>query len=232
MGVEASTEIQSAARRVLEENRRLRAILRSRGVPEAEIAAALRSYDRPIDHTSAAPTLNTMLERKLTCVGLSPCDSFADSESRYASTVSQTPEADVAPLVISSQPAIACTANEANSPVSIISSTGTSPSFTSAPLFPAEITPVPEIKTEGITQYYNFDQTPNNPWMYANDQTYAVDASSYYNTTSCVDAANIIRTMRSDVGLELEADFGCRMPGQDCRVSNPLIFNMMEKYRI
>ncbi|KAK5138895.1 hypothetical protein LTR04_004076, partial [Oleoguttula sp. CCFEE 6159] len=45
VGVEASTEIQAAARRVLEENRRLRGLLRIKGVGENEIEMAVAAND-------------------------------------------------------------------------------------------------------------------------------------------------------------------------------------------
>jgi hypothetical protein len=113
-----------------------------------------------------------------------------------------------------------------------MSSTGTPPNYTSAPFFPTEMTPVPEIKAESVSQYnmYHFNQTPNDAWAMNNPATYTADTMSFYNTTSCVDAANIIRTMRSDVGPELEYDLGCRTAEQNCRVTNPTVFNVMEKY--
>ncbi|KAF2432586.1 hypothetical protein EJ08DRAFT_561310, partial [Tothia fuscella] len=48
--------------------------------------------------------------------------------------------------------------------------------------------------------------------------------------TSCVDAANIIRTMGADVGTELEADLGCQPGKINCKVENSAVFDVMEKY--
>ena len=233
MGVEASAEIQSAARKVLEENRRLRAMLRTRGVPEAEIAAALGINDKTLEQGSSAPVLMTMLDRRwaYNTQGQSHEDSYLDHPSETGSVIDQAPSSDLTPLAIPPQSAISRTTTDANSPISIISSTGTPPSFTSAPFFPIEMTPVPEIKTEPALQYgYHFDQSSNNPWMFPAHPSYVSDPITYYNTTSCMNAANIIRTMRSDVGPELEVDLGCRTTAQDCRVPNPTVFNMMEKY--
>lgn len=52
----------------------------------------------------------------------------------------------------------------------------------------------------------------------------------YGSTSSCVYAANIIRSMRSDVGIELEADLGCNPAGTDCEVNNVTVFDVMDKY--
>lgn len=63
MGIETSTEIQGAARKVVEENRKLRAMLLIRGVPEIGIAAALTTEAQVFhEHTSAVPTLMSMLD--------------------------------------------------------------------------------------------------------------------------------------------------------------------------
>ncbi len=52
----------------------------------------------------------------------------------------------------------------------------------------------------------------------------------YGGTSSCVYAANIIRSMRPDAGMELEADLGCGPAGTDCEVDNVAVFDMMDKY--
>jgi hypothetical protein len=53
----------------------------------------------------------------------------------------------------------------------------------------------------------------------------------YSRSTSCVYAANIIRTMRANVGPELENDLGCPPMGVvDCPVPNAMFFDVMDKY--
>lgn len=209
-------------------------MLRNRGVPEAEIAAALGIGDISIEQASAAPALMSMLERRWTCGRTSPDQLHIDTQSDSMHSVCQSPTIQLTPLSIPPQPVMPRNAVESYSPSpsSIISSTGSPPSFTSAPFYPMDMTPVSELKAETMPQYgYQFDQPPNNPWIYSNENTdYAAEPVSYYNTTSCVAAANIIRTMRSDVGPELEVDLGCGVPNQDCRVPNPAVFNVMEKY--
>ena len=55
-GVMATAQVQEAARKVLLENRRLRALLVEKGVPTAEIEASLHGYDYDASFTAALPT--------------------------------------------------------------------------------------------------------------------------------------------------------------------------------
>lgn len=228
MGVGASTEIQSAARKVLEENRKLRAILRARGVPEAEISAALALSDRPHEEQSAAPALMALLERRWTGDRFLFDDPSIDGHSDSTSLVSQAPTNELTSLKIPSR--ITQNLSESYSPVSMISSTGSPQNYPDTSTFSMDMMSLPEVKRESVPHYvnYHYDQSRNNPWMFSSGMNYEGDA--YHNTTSCVNAANIIRSMHSDVGPELEVDLGCHSPGQDCRVTNPMVFNVMEKY--
>ncbi|KAF2790442.1 hypothetical protein K505DRAFT_364716 [Melanomma pulvis-pyrius CBS 109.77] len=228
-GIEASAEIQSAARKVLEENKKLRALLRERGVPEAEIVAVMGgSNDKPFEHISAAPTLHNMLERKIACNVPSSIDSPPSMQSNSATLA---PRATAVPP-ITIPPHRSATLNDSPSPRSIVSSTGTPPAFSVNPFFHSSMTQAIEVKPEThIPQYgYQFEQPLNNSWNYSNDAHYTSDPNTYYNTSSCVDAANIIRTMRSDIGLELENELGCHTPDQNCYVNNSVVFNIMDKY--
>lgn len=205
-------------------------MLRTRGVPETEIAAFLGT-DKSLEQGSAAPTLNSMLDRRWTCNMMTPEASNMDAQSDSASHVSQTPS-ELTSLTIPQQ-SLPQSTHEAQSPVSIISSTEDPSSYSSGGFFPVDIAaPVPEIKTESDVQYnYFVDQNPNSAWAFPSDPNYGMDPATYYNATSCVNAANIIRTMRTtDMGSELEVDLGCRTYGQDCRVTNQAVFNVMEKY--
>lgn len=79
-----------------------------------------------------------------------------------------------------------------------------------------------------------YEQSFSNPWPQPNIhrryQHHETDPISYYNTSSCVNAANIIRTMRNDAGSELEAELGCQIPSQHCYVTNSVVFNVMDRY--
>ncbi|CAO2654569.1 Nn.00g113020.m01.CDS01 [Neocucurbitaria sp. VM-36] len=231
VGIEASSEIQSAARRVLDENRKLRALLHERGVSEPEVVVALGGPpDRPYEQISSAPTLNAMLERRITCNMVSSTSSPTPSHTRASSMPRHLPS--VPPITIPAPRPTALSCCDSPSPSSMVSSMGTPPpasystSFYTAPMTPSAA----EMKADDVRYNYPYEQPYNNSWTYSNDYNYVTEPVTYYSTSSCVDAANIIRTMRSDVGPELEADLGCRAPEQHCYVNNNVVFNMMDKY--
>jgi hypothetical protein len=99
-------------------------------------------------------------------------------------------------------------------------------SFYTTPITP----PAPEIKVEDGRYGHPYNQAYNNAWHYSNEYHMVAQAPMYYNTSSCVDAANIIRTMRSDAGPEMETEMGCRLPTQNSYINNNMVFNMMDKY--
>lgn len=72
LGVEASAEIQAAARRVVEENRRLRALLRRKGVHEAEIDGFVDAQEQ---ESPSSESLQTLLTTRKPCSGHSCCGS-------------------------------------------------------------------------------------------------------------------------------------------------------------
>ena len=226
VGIEASSEIQSAARKVLDENRKLRALLHERGASEPEIVAALGGpHDRSYEQISAAPQLNAMLERRITCNMVSTTSSPAPSHIRAASLPRHLPS--VPPLSIPTSRPTALSCCDSPSPGSMVSSMGTPPpvSSYSTPFYTAPITPsAGEVKAEDVHYNYPYEHSYNNSWTYSSDYNYTPDPVAYYNTSSCVDAANIIRTMRSEAGPELETS----EPG--CYVNNNIVFNMMDKY--
>ncbi|KAJ4301587.1 hypothetical protein N0V90_003680 [Kalmusia sp. IMI 367209] len=229
VGIEASAEIQSAARRVLDENRKLRALLHERGVSDSDIVMAMGGLgDRTYDQISAAPSLNAMLERRITSNGPAFTTSPISPHSSNTRITPHTPA--VPPLAIPVTRSAALSSNDSPSPHSIVSSMGTPPTFHGTPYLHPHLTPAPESKPEDVPPYLPYDQSFQNAWPQQHNQQYVADPTSYYNTSSCVDAANIIRTMRTDAGAELEAELGCRVPGQHCYVANSVVFNVMDRY--
>ena len=87
-----------------------------------------------------------------------------------------------------------------------------------------------EIKSEHVQYDYPYEQPFNSSWTYPSDYSYMADPTNYYTASSCIDTANIIRTMRAEVGSELEADLGCRAPDQQCYGNNATVFNVIDKY--
>lgn len=171
-----------------------------------------------------------MLERRLTCNMVSSTSSPTPSHARAASMPRHLPS--VPPITIPAPRSSALSCCDSPSPSSMVSSTGTPPPAPyPAPFYTGPMTPsAAEIKGEDVRYHYPYEQTYNNSWNYSNDYNYVADPATYYSTSSCVDAANIIRTMRANVGPELEADLGCRVPDQACYVNNNIVFNVMDKY--
>ncbi|CAD0088932.1 unnamed protein product [Aureobasidium mustum] len=50
------------------------------------------------------------------------------------------------------------------------------------------------------------------------------------NTSSCFTAAGAIRALHSEAGDEVESALGCRAGGNDCRVDNNMVFDLMDRY--
>jgi len=98
--------------------------------------------------------------------------------------------------------------------------------YTTTPMSPSAA----EIKSEDAQYDYSYERTYNNPWTYTSDYDYTTDPASYYNSTSCVDAANIIRTMRSNIAPEMDVSLACRTSDQHCYGSNTAVFDMVDKY--
>ncbi|CAD0109159.1 unnamed protein product [Aureobasidium uvarum] len=50
------------------------------------------------------------------------------------------------------------------------------------------------------------------------------------NTSSCFAAAGAIRALHSEAGDEVESALGCRADGNECRVDNAMVFDLMDRY--
>jgi hypothetical protein len=222
IGIEASSQIQSAARKVLDENRKLRVLLHERGASEPDIVAALGGV-------STAPRLNAMLERRITSNIMSTTSSPIPSHTRAASMPRHMPS--VPPITIPQPRPTALSCNDSPSPGSMISSMSTPPPASyPASFYPTPMTPsTVEIKSEDVQYDYPYEQPFNSSWTYPNDYSYTADPAAYYSASSCIDAANIIRTMRSEVAPMLDVDLGCRAPDQQCYVNSATVY-MMDKY--
>jgi hypothetical protein len=179
---------------------------------------------------SAAPRLNAILERRIATNMPSSTSSPAPLYARAVSMPRQMPS--VSPISVPQPRPTALSCNESCSPRSMTSTTNTPPSTAHFPTYYATplFQPTAEIKSEDCQYDYSYGEPHNSPWTYTSEQHYSAQPSTYYCISSCADAANMIRTMRSDIGPELEADLGCRDPHQQCYVDNATIFDIMEKY--
>lgn len=183
--------------------------------------------DRSYEQVSAAPSLNALLERRVICNGPTAASSPASPHTTNARVTPRTPAIPPVPR------SVALGSNESPSPHSVVSSMGTPPPFQGMPYPHASGTPGPESRSEDVS-YMLYEQPFQQSWahssMHPRQQYQIDDHASYYNASSCVDAANIIRTMRHDAGPELEAELGCQAPGQHCYVTNSVVFNVMDRY--
>ncbi|EOD43816.1 hypothetical protein UCRNP2_9497 [Neofusicoccum parvum UCRNP2] len=239
MGVQASAEIQAAAKRVLDENRRLRALLHQKGVCDAEIDSF--THANPLAPSSApAETLDTMLKTRRPCNPQSACGSTGGCSSSK-SPVQDAPAAmpplatkrelgaQIARPQLPPQPYVGTASmNSALSP----------PATVASPMGMA--TPVQSLAEASSAipasaydpAYASFYGIPmQTSWGYPNVNNMHMNlAPQSPNSSSCVHAANIIRGMRTDVGPELEQDLGCSSPGQECKVNNNVVFELVDKY--
>jgi hypothetical protein len=232
MGIEASAEIQGAARRVLDENRKLRTLLHERGVSDAELVVAMGgSSDRPYDHTSAASSLSAMLDRKIACAIPSIPSCTSSPDSTHSSLVGFSPHTPAVPRLAIPVPRSAAPYNaDIPSPHSSASGVDSPASFHNGPFYRSPMTPGPDVKPEDVAPYIPYDQPYNNSWVYQDGTQYVADPVSYFNASSCVDAAKIIRTMRTETGAEYQDELVCRLPRQDFHANNPHLYAAMDRY--
>jgi hypothetical protein len=210
IGIEASAEIQCAARKVLDENKKLRSLLLKRGVSDADIVAALDGpTDKSFEQVSSVPALNNVLERRITSSMASSTSSPLPHQSRAASVPRHIPS--LPSLNIPSSRPAALSSCESLSPTSLASSMGTPPPASyHTPLYTAPITPqAPKIKAEEIQYDYPYKASQNPPWSYSQAYNYGSDLTAYYSKSPRVDTLNIIRTMRSDENPMYQVDHGC-----------------------
>lgn len=205
---------------------------------DSDIATALGgSMDRSFDQVSSTRALTRVLERRSTSLDSSTRSSTVQP-SRAASVPRQLPSAPSL-RIPSSRPA-ALSSCGSISPKSIVSSMGTSPpALYRAPLYTTPmVSQAAELKTEEPQYDYAYETSPTQPWPYAQVYQYASEPVGYYNTSSCVDAANIIRTMRSDSNPMYQADQACAPLAQPSYYNNinnhhmvyPVTTNFQQQY--
>lgn len=208
-----------AARKVIDENKTLRSLLHQRGVSESEIVVAFGGLpDRSYDHISAVPTLNTMLERRITCSTLPSTTAAPQATMRAASVPRHIPSVPQIRIPASRPTALSCC--DSPSPGSIVSSMGTPPpgSYPAA-YYTTPTTPPAPIKSEDVSYGYSYDQSYNNTWNYSHEYNLVADPTSYYTTPSSIDAADIMKSMDSGVERS-EPTFPSRVSRPSCYTDN------------
>ena len=236
VGVSASTEIQAAAKGVVEENRRLRNLLKAYGVSDAEIDGASGNQG-----SIAADTLEAMASARTPCGPGDGCQPAADQNHQQL----QPSAAPFVPSQLSSQPATRQGSfagsqsavstpqylNQLPSPVSNVEYTQTSGALCCPPT---------QAPMQFLPQSYGMPGGVHPASMGGHQAPaagpIAVHADTQYNDysgqSSCQIAANTIRTFSPTAGYELEQELGCRAPGEDCNVPNSRIFNVIDRYTV
>lgn len=225
LGIEASAEIQAAGRRVVDENRRLRALLKQQGLSDAEIDG------RPIDAaespqlTASARALEDKLNARRPC-GPGNCGSPATGSSQCGPSA---PLAEETP-----GPAVMARPNSGqhhNSYSHVVSSV---PSVSNTVFHPLNV---------GDSETQDCVPSTQPP---ANLQEWAdFDTAQYFNATSspppplpnlssCRAAADAIRYYDPSLDSELEATLGCGTCGedQDCMVPTAQVFEVLNRMRL
>ncbi|MCJ1224477.1 hypothetical protein MMC12_001122 [Toensbergia leucococca] len=212
-GVEVSSELQTAARSVADENRRLRALLKSRGITGDEINAyVIESKDdgRPISRLAA---LESLLGKEIPCEregngcfgrDLGPC--------RPPSTSTPAPMLESVqdyPLREAFFPPFANqTVDDDNMPpIQRSSGLDLPPNSFVQQLLPEEI------------------QAKDSTATHSNNELFEDN-----NTSSCEFAAGIITGMKSGLlNSEIKIELGCRTE-VDCKVDNSTVFTVLDRY--
>lgn len=203
MGVEASLEIQASARLVAEENRRLRALLQSRGVVSQEIETAVATSSVEAQAPSRASILEAKLNTKKPCTG-EVCKT--DPKSRQSNTSSSLQSLTEPRGGICKRPLTSVSLRTtATNPVP--SSSMATPAFSPMDL-PSHLMDCYEEESRDLSS----------------------EISSGNDTTSYTFAVEVITSMRADVSAEdVKAELGCGK-GVECNIDNSTLFSIMDRY--
>ena len=220
LGVEASSEIQAAARRVAEENKLLRLLLQQRGVPESEIDDYIgsRSTDSPQD-PNRPTALDSMLSARKPCSGEKPgCTSSPHPSMSSASSVHSKPISTSPPGTLGSS---------AHGQHRAMAWPGMSMAPSNQPY------PNPDM-LYGADDFARTDseyrQAASENWSGPVNYEFTEAINADADTSSCTFATNIITDMRTDISPEqVKAELGCA-PNTDCKVDNSTLFSVMDRY--
>ncbi len=215
LGVEASTEIQTAARRVADENKRLRALLREKGIDDREVDEFVAQGNNQ-KAKNDGEVLEEILRTRKPCNGDSSCTRDS-SEGSIAWEVPQVPNNQGLSVL---QPL------EVVHPVGPI--TTNTVDIAPAPI-PQHFAPsqgldshlVASVPTD--SQYPPLNTVPQN-------YSFAGEVGPDQNTSSCAFAAEIITSMADGISTdEVRKQLGCNA-AMDCNVNNALLFNVMDGF--
>ncbi|MCJ1286581.1 hypothetical protein MMC26_005927 [Xylographa opegraphella] len=205
-GIEVSSDIQKAARKVVDENCQLRSLLRLRGVTDAEIDEHLRRSVNGSEEIAPSPHLlvtghsvkllsfTKHTSNAITPVPSRPYDVLSQKATAFtpiSGTTEETPNhAPPQPETPAADYSVAIRHIDNSNP--------------------------PEIHLQSTTTQHQQPTEPIRP------------PSKIDNTTSCLLAANILAGMSAKSAEEVSAELGC-YPGTDCAVDNVTLFQIMDR---
>ena len=218
-------EIQASARLVAEENKRLRALLHSRGIMSQEIDTAIGAPGAGTGAPSKAEILEAKLNTKKPCSGNS-CNGGGSKIgcSRSQPDISNQSQAPTGardslckrPLPL--MPLMTAVSNPSVLPTSpLLESRLSSSSLTSSSLTTPAFSPM-----EPPTHFKDHFQEAS--------PDLSAEISPGNDTSSCTFAANIITSMRADISAEeVKVELGCG-DNVECKVDNATFFTAMDRY--
>ena len=210
-GVNTSREIQAAARKVEEENRRLKALLRAKGVSEREISGLKGMSTEQREATSEGSALAQLLEERR------PCDAAAQTAGKHGATLQAS--------------------TAASSPLSTASTHDTTSPYHPYLAYSTPSTPLPSRVNDSSHHLFPSAQNQTSTPAWSDDVAMAQqpEGDSEEVTTndsrlSCEYAASIITAMKYDASaLQIKQELGCG-ENTECKVDHTALFEMMDKY--
>jgi hypothetical protein len=230
IGVSASTQIQAAARGVVEENRRLRSLLKAYGVSDAEIDGASGRQG-----SVAADMLEVMADSRQSCGSGDACQPATNSTRQLQPAPCLPTQSISQPTTRQGSYMESHSAESTPQYMIKIPSPASVAEYGGQPSGSSMYSPTSQQPMHLLPQHYGMPFGGPSTYM-ADHQNAATDMMTqhgdvhYKDHSSCQVAAQSIRTFSPMAGYELEQELGCRALGEDCNVSNQRIFKVIDRY--
>ena len=211
-GIQASTEIQAAARSVETENKQLRTLLMAKGVSKSEIDGQVAGYDGSSDATTASACLSRILNQKRSCSEVSKCDASTPSTNMSEQTnVLSHRGGDAGSREIFSRP----TQGAVPGQIPIL-----------MPILPTGNFDRVEVKRPSEVFINETWRSTSNPAIpIPNEESSMIDL-----TMPCSDAASLLISMNQDLSAQdAILEIGCGT-NADCKVEKIHLFELMDRY--
>ncbi|GKT84477.1 hypothetical protein Ct61P_02327 [Colletotrichum tofieldiae] len=233
-GIEASLQMQKAARDVAIENSRLRALLASRGVSNDQVDAYLRSFEDDSKGSSAIPITTTLAPILNTPIVLEPLPTqLPPLQEHFSKTFPPEAENDAAakkrkfgdtllPPVLTLTPTPDVQQNSALDRLAVLADASLNRSSTQ----PAQSSSTSSESSRSPHPYDRASQTPPRPTEPQQQHLPTVSP----HEMSCNAAARIIADMQGGNGDERKTKIalGCGTQDDECFVKNTSIFRVLD----